>query len=267
MKKRKFITNLDEKGFSLVEMLIAVAVGIIIMGAVMLTARAGMFSSIGIQANVGAQQDARLAMQIMEMEIAMASYKQTKYSNNIWADLSTTGGQNCSVLTSAPSDSSRRGIVEAVSNSITIEADLNNDGIIGSSGQPNEVIRYVLVTEGTNQYITRCTCCTTGPTGGGGQPILGDVLSQGSSRAVKVKNADLGIPLFRYYYANGQEFTPNQSLTDCNSQKAGSPNAHICNISRIDINIAVETTDKDPLTGKNKIVVMSTSVIPRNHQL
>ncbi|MCX8027412.1 MAG: prepilin-type N-terminal cleavage/methylation domain-containing protein [Thermodesulfovibrionales bacterium] len=265
MKNKRF--SMNQKGFSLIEMLIAIAVGLIIMGAVMLTTRAGMFSSVGIQANVGAQQDVRLAVQIMSMEIAMASYKQTKYGNNIWADLSTTSGQNCSVLTSAPTDTFKRGIREATSNSITIEADLNNDGIIGSTGQQNEVIRYVLVTEGTNQYITRCTCCTSGSTGGGGFEFLGDKLSQGSARAVKVKNADLGIPLFRYYYANGQEFTPDINLTTCNSQKSGTPNAHFCNISRIDINIAVETADKDPLTGKNKIVVMSTSVVPRNHQL
>jgi hypothetical protein len=88
----------------------------------------------------------------------------------------------------------------------------------------------------------------------------------GSARAVKIKNADLNIPLFRYYYANGTEFTPNAALTTCTSAKdSTSPNAHFCNIARIDITLAVETADKDPLTGKNKIIVVSNSVIPRNH--
>lgn len=263
-----FLKYMSKSGFSLIELMIAIATGLIILGAIMLTTQSGLKSSMGIQANVSAQQDVRLAIQIMAMEIEMASYKLPQYADNIWADLSTTTGQNCSVSTSAPTDTFKRGIREANANAITIESDLNNDGLIGSTGQPNEVIRYVLVTEGSNQYITRCTCCTTGSTGGGGQPFLGDVSSQGSSRAVKIKNADLNIPLFRYYYANGTEFTPNSALVTCTSaQKNATPNAHFCNIARIDITIAVETTDKDPMTGKNKIVTMSTTVIPRNHQI
>lgn len=262
----KGILGTDARGFSLIEMLIAIATGLIILSAILLTTQSGLRSSTGIQANVSAQQDIRLALQVMALEIGMASFKLPQYSNQIWADLSTTSGQQCSVSTASPSDPNKKGILEATPNSITVEQDINGDGIIGSTGQPNEVIRYVFVNSGSNQYITRCTCCTSGSTGSGGQPFLGDVGTMGSARAVKIKNAELNIPLFRYYYANGTELTPDSSLTTCVSAKDNaSPNAHFCNIARIDITIAVEATEKDPNTNKNKIITLSSTVIPRNH--
>lgn len=245
----EYISN--KKGFTLVEIMIAIAVGFVIMLAIGAVIRTGLRSSVGIEAKTTTQQDVRAALEMMALEIGMASYNPPRLGSNnpIWADLTTTNGQNCSVLTSAPSDPLRKGIVEAAANSLTIEADINNDGIIGSAGQPNEVIRYVFVTADGEQYITRCTCCTTSSTGGGGQPFLGNTIDSGQQRTVRVINNDLNpvIPVFRYIDGRG-------NVT-----------ANIPDIRRIDITLAVESDTIDPMTQQRHRMFYSTSVIPRNH--
>ena len=252
-------------GFTLIELMIAIAIGAVILASITMSMRSGLFSSVGIQAKTTAQQDARAAIETMAIEIGMASYNP-RFDNQIWADLASTAGQNCTVLTSPPTDRLRKGILEATANSITVEADINNDGIIGSAGQPNEVIRYVYVTAGGEAYITRCTCCTNSSTGGGGQPFLGDTIASGQARTVRVVNNEVGIPVFRYFYGNGTEFTPNPALTTCVNDGAIF-NAHICNIRRIDITLVVESNTMDPMTRQYPRVIYSTSVIPRNHPI
>jgi prepilin-type N-terminal cleavage/methylation domain-containing protein len=248
----------DNKGFSLLEMLIAIATGLIVMAAIMTVTRSGLFSSMGIQSKVATQQDTQLALQMMALEIGMASYDAN--GANDWHDLSSSG-TGCQV-SSLTSQDLKKGIREATQNSITIEADLNGNESIGNpgpspSGDPNEVIRYVYVP--SDQYISRCTGTVTG---GNGQPFLGDTIASGRPRTVRVINNTLGIPLFRYFYSNGTQFTPNASQTNCQTNP---PNDHICNIHRIDITIAAETDEVDPSTGTRKRMIYSTSVIPRNH--
>lgn len=255
----------NQRGFTLVELMLSIAVGMVLLAAVTMALRSGLQSSVGIQSKTTAQQDARAAIEMMAIEIGMASYNP-RFDTQIWADLVTTTGLNCSVLTSAPADPLKKGILEATANSLTVEADINNDGIIGSAGQPNEVIRYVYVTAGGEQYISRCTCCTTGSTGGGGQPFLGAPITSGQQRTVKVVNNQVGIPVFRYFYGNGVEFNPNSALTNCINQGAN-VNAHLCNIRRIDITLVVESDTIDPMTKQYPRVIYSTSITPKNHPI
>jgi hypothetical protein len=134
----------------------------------------------------------------------------------------------------------------ATDSSICVEADVNENGVIGGTNNPNEVITYTY--DSTNQYITRSTNCS----GGGDQPFLGDLPSSGRPRTVRVINAVINpaVPVFRYFDAQGTEITT----------AAGIPN-----IARIDITLWVETEDKDPNSGQRRRMVYSTSVIPRNH--
>jgi type II secretory pathway pseudopilin PulG len=240
----------NSTGFTLVEVLFAITIGLLLLGAIFVAVQSGQRSSVAIEAKTTAQQDVRAALELMALEIGMASYNPTFASNSvIWADLTTTAGQNCSVLTSAPSNPPWKGFREVTANSITIEADINGDGILGSAGQPNEVIRYVYVTAGGEQYITRCTCCTTSSTGSGGQPFLGNTIASGMQRVVRVINNTLNIPVFRYFDGRGVE------------------TATIENIRRIDITLAIETNAIDPNTGQRRRMIYSTSVIPRNHAI
>lgn len=261
--KTKLETN--QRGFTLVELMFSIVIGIVILAAVTMSLRSGLYSSVGIQAKTTAQQDVRAAIEMMAIEIGMASYNP-RFDTQIWADLATTTGLNCSVLTAAPTDPLRKGIVEATATSITVEADINSDGVIGSGGQPNEVIRYVYVTAGGEGYISRCTCCTTSSTGGGGQPFLGAPLALAQQRTVKVVNNQVGIPVFRYFYGNGNEFTPQPALTNCINQ-GSNLNPHICNIRRIDITLVVESDTIDPMTKQYPRAIYSTSVIPKNHPI
>ncbi|MEI6608234.1 MAG: prepilin-type N-terminal cleavage/methylation domain-containing protein [Deltaproteobacteria bacterium] len=230
----------DAKGFTLVELLIAVGVAMGLLVAVYMAVNSTQHHSTAIERKVTAQQDLKPVLDIMAMEIGMVSYNPTA-ATNLWVN--PTG----SCLGTA-SNQIYRGIQEATANSIVVEMDIgpggDGDGMLGDS---NEVIRYNYDT--TNQYITRETNC------GGGQPFLGDTAASGRPRTVRVINNTLGIPVFRYYNGTGTEIA-----------STGLP-AGIPNIRRIDITLAVETEDVNANTGQRISLTYSTSVIPRNHAI
>ncbi|MEN6487628.1 MAG: prepilin-type N-terminal cleavage/methylation domain-containing protein, partial [Smithella sp.] len=165
----------DAKGFTLVEMLVAIAVAIGLLAAVYLAINSTQRHSSSIERKVTAQQDVKPALDIIALEAGMASYNPTfaSIANNLWVNPST-----CSAT---GANQTYRGIQEATANSIAIEMDITNaagtatDGN-GSIDGPNELIRYNYDT--ANQYITRETNC------GGGQPFLGDTVAGGRPRTV-----------------------------------------------------------------------------------
>ena len=231
----------DAKGFTLVELIIGVAVSMLILAAIYMAVNATQRHSASVERKVTAQQDVKPALDIMALEISMASYNPMSTSN-LW--VVPTG--SCSV---ASANQAYRGIQEATANSIVVEMD-----VIGSAGDgdgalddANEVIRYNYNT--TNQSITRATNC------GGAQPFLGASVAR--QKTVRVINDTLGIPVFRYYNGSGAEITV--SGTDLGGL--------IQNVRRIEIVLAVETEDVDLNTGQRKRLIYSTSVIPRNHAI
>jgi len=232
-------------GFTLVEMMITIAVTLLLLVAVYGAVNSVQRSSAGIERKVAAQQDVKPALDLMALEISMASYNPT-YATNIWVN--PPGGASTCGATSA--NQNYRGIQEATANSIAVEMDIRGtaDGSApdGALGDPNETIRYNYDT--VNQYITRSTNCS-----GGNQAFLGDVPA--NTRAVRVINNTLGIPLFRYFNGAGTEIAAS-------NLPAGIPD-----IRRIDITLAVETEEIDPATGTRRRLIYSTSVIPRNHAI
>ncbi len=227
------------EGYTLVEMVISIAVGMVIIAAIYAAVNMGQRSTVNVERKVAAHQDTRASLELMALEIEMASYNPT-YTPYIWVDPGS--------CTPAPGNQGNRGIPAATESSITVESDVNENGVIGGTNNPNEVITYTY--DSTNQYITRSTNCS----GGGDQPFLGDLLSSGRPRTVRVINAVINpaVPVFRYYNAQGTEITAQLP--------AGIPN-----ISRIDITLWVETEDVDVNSGQRRRMVYSTSVIPRNH--
>jgi hypothetical protein len=204
-------------------------------------------SSAGMERRIAAQQDEKTALDLMAMEIRMASYNPLFIPDNqIWANSDCTG------LSSNPV---YKGIQEATANSLTIQMDINDDGRIRNPNNgeidSNEVIRYNY--DSDNLYITRATKCT------GKYPFLGDTAASGKPRNVRVINNSMGIPVFRYYNGDGAEIT-NALATDYNSTTTGIPA-----IRRIEITLMVETENPDLNSGKRKKIVYSTSVIVRNH--
>lgn len=220
------------------ELLIALAVGSLIMVAVYGIINMAQRSSSSIEKRVIAQQDVRGALDLMALEIRMASYNQSL--NNIWIT-PVCGGLSA--------NQNYKGIQDATANSITIEMDIDNNGVgSGTIGDgPNEIITYAY--DVANLRITRDTNC------GGATSFIGDTVASGRPRVVHVINNDatVNVPVFRYYDFNNNLIPP------------GNLPALIPNIRAIEITLAVETEDKDPTIKARRRLIYSTRVIPRNH--
>jgi len=261
------------KGVTLVELLVGMAVGMILLGSIYMAINVAQRSTSGIERKVTAQQDIKPALNLMAMEIGMASYNPS-YTSGLWLSVSLNP-TTCTVST----NQNYKGIQEATSNSIVVEMDITNtpdasgnctatDGN-GSLSDCNEIIRYEYLSGTTDLRITREIIrynATAAPptTTSGAQPFLGtsdaDVAS-GNPRTVRVINNTAGtgntaLPVFRYYDGTGTELFP----TTANQ-------APIPNIRRVEITIAVETEDIDPNTQQRRRLIYSTSVIPRNHAI
>jgi hypothetical protein len=246
-----------EKGYTLVETLIALFVGLLIVGAVYASMTSGLKSSTAMESKIVAQQDSRSVMEVMALEIEMASYNPN-YAAGIWRfgpdGPSLVPAKNCGELVQiTDANWGYKGIQEATANSITVEMDIGESGNVGDSN--NETIRYLY--EAANLYITRQAGCA-----GPALPFLGDLA--GNPRSVRVINDLNGngayddgvdIPLFRYFDSLGNQIA-----------YANLP-ASIPLIRRIEVTLAVETNEVDPNTMQRRRMIYSTSMIPRNHVL
>lgn len=240
------------KGFTLVEIIIALFIAGIIMAAMYGAVNMAQHTSTGIERKVIAQQDVRGALDLMALEIRMASYNQG-LDNSIWR-----APNDCTTNSANPT---YKGIQAAGPNSITIEMDIFDTSKIPPPvpapkpfGQnSNEIITYTY--DAPNLRITRATNC------GGAMSFLGDTAASGRPRIVHVINDlnannvyDAGdVPLFRYFDYNNVEIQP-----------VNLP-ALIPSIRTIEISLVVETENIDPTTNTRKRLVYSTCVIPRNH--
>lgn len=231
----------NDRGFTLIELLVTMAIAVMLMLAIYGAINMAQRSSQGIERKVTAQQDARSALELMAMEIRMASYNPN-FVTGIWVDPGT--------CTSTSGNQAYQGIQVATPNAITLEMDINENSVIMSNA--NEIISYVY--DPVNQYITRTTNC------GMVQPFLGETIAGGRPRTVRVINdingnnsydAGTDVPVFRYYDGNGVELT---NLP-----------AQIPNIRRVEITLAAESEHIDPTTNQRRRLVYSTSVTLRNH--
>ena len=228
---------MNNKGFTLVEMLLAVLFGIIVMAGIGIAVQSVSRSGSSLERKVVAQQDVRAALELMAMEIGMASYNPTFAASTMW--LNPNG---CAAGTA-----NNKGIQIATANSIAIEMDSNTED--GDVSDNNEIITYTYDT--ANEYITRKAGCNAGAVA---QPFLG---ATSAPRGVKVINNTVAspatIPVFRYYDASGAE------------------TASIPDIRRIEITLVVEIDESGftyTTTGTTKRrLVYSTSVLPRNHPI
>jgi len=226
----------NHRGFTLVEIIFAMATGVIVMAAIYMAVMTAQRSSVRIEQRISATQDVRASLEVMSMEIGMASFNPLFVPAlsipPFWRD------QNCSGTSADPAN---RGIRGATPNAITVEMDIDENGALDG---PNEVIAYAY--DAANRQITRATNC------GAAQSILGQAAGT-PQRIVRVINGDLNIPVFRYFDGLGVEI-PAANL----------PGA-IPNIRRIEIALAVETEYIDPATQQPQRVVYSNGVILRNH--
>ena len=236
-----------KKGFTLVEIVIAMAVGMIVLGAVYAVVNNAQRSSSAVDRRISAIQDARAALEIMAEEISMASCNPN-YISGVWKD-------NTCVQPAAPAAyttvQNNKGIVEATSDTLTIAMDIdatctdeNTSTCVGDGA--NEIItyNYVFIPANRDYYMTRGTNCNAP------QPFLGESAASGNPPIVRVENGAAGISVFRYFDGRDNEL---------------SAPINIPAIRRILITLVVDTDDVDPMTGQRRRMYYSTSVIPRNH--
>jgi type II secretory pathway pseudopilin PulG len=231
----------SEKGFTLVETIAAMAIAMIMLLSIYAAINMAQKSTTGIDRKVVAQQDARMALELMTMEIRMASYDAT-LNRGIWVDPATC-------VAGIPT---ARGIREATAGTLTVEMDISDSGVVGDA--PNEIISYGYLSGSTDLRITRETIRCPGPTTGGAQPFLGAQAGGTDARTVRVINQTVNVPVFRYYDGAGTEIFPT----------AGDQ-ISVPNIRRIDITLAVETEDVDPASQQRRRLIYGTSVFPKNH--
>ena len=228
-------------GFTLVELLMALVVGGLLMSSVYLMMISGQQSSTGVERKVAAQQDVRAALDIMAMEVEMASYNPFfALPSQIWVNPTTCTG--------ASANPQYKGIQVAGPMGITVEMDIVENGNI-KSADANEIIAYVY--DIPSQTITRSVNC------GNADPFLGGgATAVAGTKTVNVLNSGNGVsPIFRYYNSAGTELHPETTPAD------------YPNIRRIDIALTVQTEEIDPLTRANRQMIYSTSVFVRNHVL
>ncbi len=253
----------NDNGFTLVEILMAVFIGLILLGAVYVSMNSGQRTSAGVERKVAAQQDVRSGLEVMAMEISMASFDPNLVAGSFWVNPNT--------CTNPSANQTYKGIQVATPKSLTIEMDINQNSRIYDSAistgadctvptkDCNEIISYVW--DDVNEYIKRETNCS------GPQPFLGDVTGAvEGTRTVRVKNTSMGInngfgvpAIFRYYDGKNAEINIDTS--------AGINPNRIPDIRRIDIALGVWTEEVDPNTHTNKQMIYSTSVLVRNHVL
>jgi prepilin-type N-terminal cleavage/methylation domain-containing protein len=224
-----------KKGFTLVELLIALAVGMLLMAAVYGVVNMGQKSSTGIERRVISQKDVRGALDLMALELRMASYNPG-LDNTVWRST------DCA---SASVNPLYKGIQAATASSITIEMDANDntylpDGTAASSAaNPSEIITYNYET--ANNRITRSTNC------GAAQPFIGATI-------LRIVNNAAGVPVFRYFDFNNNEIA------------AANLPAQIPMIRAIEISLVADLEyDNDPISKQPRRIIYSIRVIPRNH--
>lgn len=250
-----------KQGFSLVELLVAMAIGMMMMTAIYGAVNIGQRSSTGIEKKVIAQQDARSVLGLMAMEIRMASYNPS-LATGIWVNPANCANSPVGSGQYPNYQNTYQGIIDATPNSLIIEMDTNGSSIIGDS--ENEIISYAY--DQANQYIWRETR-RQGTCVQNRQPLLGATTAGGQPKTVLVTNdinndgaytAGVDIPVFRYYDGTGTEI------------QAANLSTQIDRIRRIEITLVVDTADVDPNMvsdtnqGRRRLIY-STSVIPRNH--
>jgi type IV pilus assembly protein PilW len=225
--------KIRRKGFTLVELLIAMAVGIVIIAAVYSAMNLALRFSANTDRKVITQQDTRAVLDLMAMEIRMASYNPTM-------SLTTWSGNvlgNCSASNISLTQAFK-GIQVANANQIAIAMDLDNSGTIG-----NVANEYIVYSYDGASTLNRSVSCV-------GAAILG-----GTAPFTNVRNAAVlptPIPLFQYFDRNDQ------------------PTALIPNIRRIQITIVTDTAANDTTqsgTPRPRRMIYSTSVIVRNHAI
>lgn len=137
----------NKKGFTLIEILVALAISSVVMTAIYSSYRNQVSSHTTQQRIVNMQQNIRGGLTIMEREIRMAGYDPTG-----------NAGARITLANRAE---------------LRMQMDMDENGVTGGS---NEIVRYVLTNDQNMDGIADGTPCHLGrDTGGGRQPAADNI--------------------------------------------------------------------------------------------
>lgn len=250
---------MNKNGFTLVEVIVAIAIGSLIMLVIYSLSEMGQRSSASLSKKIITQQDTRAVLDIMAMEIRMVSYNPNAIDAGIWVD------KDSAVVGATNSSKFMKGIQIANKNEIMIEMDLNGNGRVYDAAkcEENEVLHYKY--NSTDKTITRETGCGAGNTSGL-QKILG-----GAGSDTMVVNNDLNpaVNLFSYWGPDIAHPDANQNCADIDitDKVIADPVTWIPQIRYIVITIVADTEQADATTKKKRRMTYSTGVVVRNHVL
>jgi prepilin-type N-terminal cleavage/methylation domain-containing protein len=148
---RSMHENNEIKGFSLVELLVSMMIGLLILFSVYqaFTIQSKNFKTQEINAEM--LQNARVGIDFIDRELRMAGYNPTR-------TLNYCTGTNTATITPCV------GITSAAGNSISFTADLNGNGnLTPDNTNPNENITYTVYTSGGVMYLGRTVNGTQQP--------------------------------------------------------------------------------------------------------
>jgi len=243
-----------QRGFTLIELLFAILIGVMLIASSYIAMTSGQQSSAGVERKVAAQQDVRAAMQVMGMELSMASYNPNSMPN-IWHDLPPVGNL---VQCRGSINQASKGIREATPMAVTVEMDVGESSLVGD--ERGEIIRYAYDT-GSKSLTRETANCDQTRSASAAVHFLGDDPQSKRPRTVRVINQDLNLAVFRYYNGIGQGA---ELPINCPTGNEASC-TEIPNIRRIEITLAVETDTVDPASKRRRQMIYSTSVLVRNH--
>jgi len=173
----------SQRGFTLVELMIAMAVGLIVLGA--------MYSVFTLQNKQFGQQDmvtemqqnARAGIEMMVREIRMAGYNPAKKTTGWSASPTTSPGRTPGVVTANASD-------------ITFVADLDGNSDTTYTSNANENITYDLCPAAT------CASCSW------------QCLARTSNGTITPAAENIETLTFKYYNSSGTELTAPVGAAD-----------------------------------------------------
>ena len=216
----------SQAGFSLIEMLVACAITMVIMGAIFSQIIQGQKNSVAQEAKLDLFQESRQFMDQLSRDLRAAGYPNTR---NFQAD---------PVSPAQDSPQEAVGLVKLDVGELWFESSIDGSGNVS-------VVHYKLVTTGAS-----CPCLVRSQT----PKVVGDPLTgQGESDQTEVQNVLNGAssdPIFQAYYADGTGVTLPIDIS----------NAALANINSVSITLKVQSPYLDPQTRQKPTMALLSTV-------
>ena len=215
-----------QAGFSLIEMMVACAITMVIMGAIFSQVIQGQKNSAAQEAKLDLFQESRQFMDQMSRDLRAAGYPNTR---NFQAD---------PVSPAQESPQEAVGLVKLDVGELWFESSIDGSGNVS-------VVHYKLLATGTG-----CPCLVRSQT----PKVVGDPLTgQGESDQTEVQNVLNGAssdPIFQAYYADGTAVTLPIDIT----------NSALANINSVSITLKVQSPYLDPQTRQKPTMALLSTV-------